>query len=567
MNIKKQGDISLNLSAYDQETIKTEIVFWDSDIDTAVLHFYIKHNNDVVPLASENIDRLISYDDIVDSLTVIDHENGVLEYTVPKEILDAYSNKTITAQLYICVDNTTVTTAEIQISIKNAVINQISSTTKIAYIRMFDDLYHEIKSDMEKLKEEMAVGTDYVAEMVATKEQAEKEIDDKVSKTKTDIDAKVNTATTNLNKTATDATKAITDTAKSATDSVDADLKEFKDTVANNGFLKPSDVANYQKYALTGADGVAKRISGADCNTLLDLGFYYLPSPINQPSGWGGLYLIVIPGSTASTTSYYKQIGFQYATGKIATRDRKSGPMSDNTLWTDWTIIETEAGSAQKVATLKDLLLKLAPTSESAGVKLSINTTDDVLTAFTNAPQGVYGVYVQGGAANGHPNGGACRGIVLKSSPTIGFIQLVNTRGELAVNYMNDTLGWSGWKTYGTTDTGWLTLTLKNGAIPFSDNSVPKYRLITSSGITRVLLKGAVKGITSSSMTIAQLPSSVSGLLDMVRTYSHNTNAESGKAQFNRLSIQNSGEIQIEYTTKSSITSTDWIPIDFEFTV
>lgn len=454
MPFNKEDNMVLKAEARYNPLFDSGIVFYNLDTNNR-LGFQMTRKNVIVPLSEINVQSYISLiaqdgSSIVDSLKFENELQGVLSYRIPAEFLKHTGN--VHAEVHITTNgkDDTVVMGEFDFEIKDASINKLPADMKIGYIRMFDDLKKTIEQKVADIQEAIANGQDYVTAIQNASADAKQTINSAVAGAKADIDAKVTTATTDLNKTATDATKAITDTAKSATDSVDADLKEFKDTVAKGGFLKPADVANYQKYALTGADGVAKRISGSDCNTLTELGFYYLPSPINQPSGWGGLYLLVIPGSVANTTAYYKQIGFQYATGKMATRDRKSGAIGDTSLWTDWVVLETEIGSAQKVATLKDLLLKLAPTSESAGVKLSIYSTDDVLTAFANAPQGVYSVYVQGGASNGHPNGGACRGIVMKSSPTIGFIQLVNTRGELAVNYMNDTLGWSGWKTYGS---------------------------------------------------------------------------------------------------------------------
>ncbi|EGT1905268.1 hypothetical protein I2K64_003040, partial [Listeria monocytogenes] len=355
--------------------------------------------------------------------------------------------------------------------------NQVDGEMKLSYIRCFDELRQTIENRVAAIEEAIKNGQDYVTAIQNASADAKQTINSAVAGAKADIDAKVTTATTNLNKTATDATKAITDTAKSATDSVDADLKEFKDTVANNGFLKPSDVANYQKYALTGADGVAKRISGSDCNTLTELGFYYLPSPINQPSGWGGLYLLVIPGSVGNTTAYYKQIGFQYATGKMATRDRKSGAIGDTSLWTDWVVLETEIGSAQKVAAA------LMSSKAYSDAKFS--------------------------------------------------------------------------------DTGWLPLALLNGAIAYDTSNTPMYRMVTVNGVSVVYLRGAVKGITvPESVVIATLPSAIYSKMASDHSYVQNTTVDSGKAQFNRLSVKAvTGEITVEQTTKTSVNTGNWVPI------
>lgn len=526
MSISKIAKMKFETSAYYVPLGNTDIVFWNTDTNgSAILKPRIYRNNEVLSLGKSNVQTMITLfaadgSNITDSLEIEDELEGILSYTIPDEFLK-HTGK-VHGQIYISVNGTeeTVTEADFTFEIKDALINKISSETKISYIRTFDDLRAEVQKRVKAIEEAIEHGQDYVTAIENARDEAIQSITTKVATAKTDIDSKIATATTDLNKTATDAKKAITDTATTATanvtntsDNAVAQViqtkKDFDDAVANGSFLKPSDVTNYQKFALTGADGVAKRISGADCNTLLDLGFYYLPSPVNQPSGWGGLYLVVIPGSTASTTSYYKQIGFQYATGKMATRDRKSGPTSDNTLWTDWTEIETTTGSAQKVADLKTLMLKLAATAESGGAKLNIYSTDDVLTAFANAPQGLYGVYVQGGATNSHPSGGACRGIVMKSAADIGFIELVTTKGVTATNYLNSTLGWSGWVISGTTDTGWINLPLKNGATALGDPYFPPtYRTLTVNGITTVTIRLYLSNLTDQGI-IASIPAAM----------------------------------------------------------
>ncbi|HAA4891955.1 TPA_asm: hypothetical protein GEV19_02830 [Listeria monocytogenes] len=455
MPIDKIGNMKLETSAYYVTLGDTNIKFWNMDIKTAILRFQVTRNKVVLPLGKNNVQAYITLfasdgSNITDDLVIEDELNGVISYTIPKEFL-AHTG-IVRGQVYISVNGTeeTVTEADFTLEIKDALINKIPSETKISYIRIFDDLKTVINQKVAEILAKIEAGQDIVTAIEAARDDAVQKINSAVSGAKTDIDTKVATATTNLNKTATDTTKAITDTAKSATDSIDADLKDFKNTVATNGFLKPSDVANYQKIALTGADGVAKRISNADCNTLTEPGFYYLPSPINQPNGWGGLYLLVIPGSVANTTAYYKHIGFQYATGKIATRDRKSGAIGDTSLWTDWTEMETTAGSTQKVATLKDLLLDLAPSLENGGVKMSVSATQDVLEQYGAMKSGTFGVYVAAGAANGHPSGRASRGIAMKSAANIGLLILVDTAGKIASNYLNQT-SWSGWQMAGQT--------------------------------------------------------------------------------------------------------------------
>lgn len=352
MPFNKEDNLILKAEARYNPLFNSGIAFYNLDTNNR-LGFQMKRKGVIVPLSEINVQSYISLiaqdgSNIVDNLKFENELQGVLSYRIPAEFLKHTGN--VHAEVHITTNgkDDTVVMGEFDFEIKDASINKLPADMKIGYIRMFDDLKKTIEQKVADIEAAIANGQDYVTAIQNASADAKQAIDSSVAGAKADIDAKVSTATTDLNKTATNATKAITDTAKSATDSVDADLKEFKDTVANNGFLKPSDVANYQKYALTGADGVAKRISGSDCNTLTELGFYYLPSPINQPSGWGSLYLLVIPGSVTNTTAYYKQIGFQYGTGKIAIRDRKSGAIGDTSLLTDWVELESTTGAQAK---------------------------------------------------------------------------------------------------------------------------------------------------------------------------------------------------------------------------
>lgn len=468
MPFNKEDNMVLKAEARYNPLFDSGIVFYNLDTNNR-LGFQMKRKNVIVPLSEINVQSYISLiaqdgSSIVDNLKFENELQGVLSYRIPAEFLKHTGN--VHAEVHITTNgkDDTVVMGEFDFEIKDASINKLPADMKIGYIRMFDDLKKAIEQKVADIQAAIANGQDYVTAIQNASADAKQTINSAVAGAKADIDAKVSTATTDLNKTATDATKAITDTAKSATDSVDADLKEFKETVANNGFLKPSDVANYQKYALTGGDGVAKRISNADCNTLTELGFYYLPSPINQPSGWGELYLLVIPGSVANTTAYYKQIGFQYATGKMATRDRKSGAIGDTSLWTDWVVLETEIGSAQKVADLKTTLLNLLPTAETTGAKLLINAADDFNVLVTNQAKtnNFFTFYLNAAATNG--TGRATRGIVVGTSSTNFVILAVDASGNF---YSQGVDGgkFSGWKPYGSSLL-WSgsTVAIKNGA-------------------------------------------------------------------------------------------------------
>lgn len=205
-----------------------------------------------------------------------------------------------------------------------------------------------------------------------------------------------------------------------------------------------------QNAKITQDNGVSKRLSGADLNTIFELGFYYCIGSTNKPTDWGNLYLFVIKGSEDSpTSSYYKQIAFEYKTGKMATRDRLQGNIGD-TNWTDWVVIETETGSAQKVTDLKNLLVKLLPTLENGSQKVAVREGQDVYEEFLNLPAGFYTLYAASTAKNNVPTGKSIRGTIMKTAPNYGYIIAVDYANNLFTNYYDANSGWTGWKTYGT---------------------------------------------------------------------------------------------------------------------
>lgn len=204
-----------------------------------------------------------------------------------------------------------------------------------------------------------------------------------------------------------------------------------------------------QNAKITQDNGVSKRVSGADLNTIFELGFYYCIGSTNKPTDWGNLYLFVIKGSEDSpTSSYYKQIAFEYKTGKMATRDRLQGNIGD-TNWTDWVVIETETGSAQKVADLKTLLIDLMPIAENGGSKKRFSGTTDLVTEIQALKKGIYTYYTPASTPNA-PTTGANRGLIVKTDDTIGYAWATDTQANFYSGYQNGANAWSGWKTYGT---------------------------------------------------------------------------------------------------------------------
>src|SRR5699024_1116525 len=195
--------------------------------------------------------------------------NGIVTITLDKELLQASTSTKVKGQVYIGVNNIdgkpeyneVAVFREFTFEVADALINKISSFTKVEYIRMFSQLKMKIEQQVKDIEEAIANGADYVAEMKAVLQQGIETLNAIVADGKTDIQAFINQAKTDLTKLKTDATEDITtisnnaktsvqDTATNAINSVnskadeatqhvDGKVTEFNQTVADNGFLSP----------------------------------------------------------------------------------------------------------------------------------------------------------------------------------------------------------------------------------------------------------------------------------------------------------------------------------------
>lgn len=454
MPFNKEDNMVLKAEARYNPLFDSGIVFYNLDTNNR-LGFQMTRKNVIVPLSEINVQSYISLiaqdgSSIVDNLKFENELQGVLSYRIPAEFLKHTGN--VHAEVHITTNgkDDTVVMGEFDFEIKDASINKLPADMKIGYIRMFDDLKKTIEQKVADIQQAIANGQDYVTAIQNASADAKQTINSSVAGAKAEIDTKITAATADLSKTATDAKKAITDTGSSTTKAVNDAMTVFHNDLANNGFLKPSDVAGYQKFKAILDNGNIEFLNDLDFN---DIGSkittsktYVVQAGKNPPKPYGSDTAVSNYGVIAVKTASINIVEALYRPYN-STKEFKA--MKWNGTWGSF--IDEDTPVLEKMETLKTLMLRLAPAAESGGVKLSISSSEDVLTAFANAPTGIYGVYVQGGATNSHPSGGACRGIAMKSAADIGFLKLVNTKGVTATNYLNSTLGWSGWEMPGGT--------------------------------------------------------------------------------------------------------------------
>lgn len=183
----KEGNVKLETSARFTPIGQTNIVFYNTDINTADLVFLITRNKIPLEVSDENVNCYLmlkaqdsSY--IVDTASVEDPMNGKVRYTIPKEFLSHSGN--VQAQVWIAVHGKEDIVTEVQFSfeIKDSLVNTVPAVDKVNYIKSFDDLRQRITDRVDEIEEAIKNGADYVAEMDETLQTGKKELNDTVSR-------------------------------------------------------------------------------------------------------------------------------------------------------------------------------------------------------------------------------------------------------------------------------------------------------------------------------------------------------------------------------------------------
>ena len=301
--INKNGFFDLKVEPHLKPISDLGIGFYNLDENTAKLRFQLSNSTGLL-LISENNLSVYGYfessngsvSDVIE-LEIVDELNGVAEITLDQDFLQASTSTKVKGQLYIGVRNVdgrpdyneVAVLGEFTFEVADALINKISSFTKIEYIRMFSQLKAQIEKEVQDIQNAIANGADYVAEMNTVKEQGITQINKTVTEGKTYIDNVIAQAQTNINDAATSAigdVKTTKDNALStmtntmsekvsevenvsnnAVKHVDDKLNEFNGLLETGGFLTPEELGTqlgeleWQKYKLLEDDGVLVDVS------------------------------------------------------------------------------------------------------------------------------------------------------------------------------------------------------------------------------------------------------------------------------------------------------------------
>lgn len=332
--IDKKALFKMKTEPYLKPISDLGVGFYNLDENTAILQFQLTNNSGPLMISDNNVKSYAYFEskngsasDVID-LEIIDNYNGIVQITLPKDFLQASTDTKVTGQVYIGVNNVSgkpeynevAVFREFNFEVKDALINKISSFTKIEYIRMFDQLKARIEQQVKDIEEAIANGADYVAEMQSVLQRGIETLNTIVSDGKTDIQSFITQAKSDLDSTKDDAISEITSVSNNAktsvtetadgvikninnisndaTEHIDGKVDEFNGMLETDGFVTPEELGNeldeleWQKYKLTNDDGSVPLIRlNNDLTLLHDMkaGFYYTTgTPINGVSSTAG---------------------------------------------------------------------------------------------------------------------------------------------------------------------------------------------------------------------------------------------------------------------------------------
>lgn len=570
----------MEITADYQKLSDLNVAFYNQDINTSILQFNVTRNDAPVPLGKTNVDGYIVllHEDgsrIQDNLVIENEEHGVIQYTIPRELLK-HTGKVL-GQVYIAVkgvDDTAVM-RKISFDIKQDLMTAFSSTKKLEYIKTFDDLQTQIKQRVEAIEEAIANGEDYVAQMIETLDTGKKEIaatvsnaNTEINKVATDANDSVKTtadtakkdiastatkATTDIDKTVSDGQKNITDTSNTAVATVNAKGDAVLKTIADNDIVQKKDALFY-----TDGKGFSRPVPAGvtDWYQISTAGNYSVTKtavPTNAPPI--GVYFNLIVNTRTATTRDLTAINI--FTGAIYTNT-----MTGVDSWSGWV----------KVATEKEAQMRKI-TADTGAPLYDLNSSKDLFAEIIAWGNGFFTFYLSAGATN-NPTG--TNSWLRGTASTYGKNSNILAYDKDGIMYVVVCANgiWGSWdktalsselQVIKGSNTGWLPLPLLNGV---TASAACYYRFYNTNGIYCLSFKGTLNSISTRDVIIAKLPADVLSKIDRPLTWIGNTSLSSNKAQVNRWSIEIDGSVKFNASSFGAAgESGAWNPLDVTLTI
>ena len=498
----KEGKIKLETSANYVPIGNTNITFYDSDIGTADLIFYITRNQQPLEVSDENVDCFLmlkakdgTY--IVDTAHVIDPLNGKVKYTIPKEFLTHTGS--VKGQVWITVHGKEdmITEVEFSFSIKDSMFTTIPAVDKVNYIRTFEDLREHIENRVQYIEESLANGDDYVTQMDDTFQSGMKALNDRSTQVINEIKTLADNHKQELN-----------DLKDNNITELDNKANQIKEDIEE---LNNYDTSNWQKYRLTNDDGTRHYKSKTDMQGVnvndFEAGYYELIATDDSesnglPKGFGSFIMqLDVTTSNNGRKQFLLNVSSQNRRFVKSIHDDKN-----EAKWQEITSTNTRQwlGTLGNESSGYNSVLELPPGFYEATIPSDAWTVD--------APQSMNGSdYI---AAIDVYEGNSKRKQIrlVQNQYNYEFLATVHTE-----NVDNPNGRFMGWKRVmnaeefeaKNNDTGWINWEVMNDAVPLGIDQKTsirnQYRVITTNGVKKCYLRVYVNNITTQ-MTIGSIP-------------------------------------------------------------
>ncbi|PKI10990.1 hypothetical protein CW747_02290 [Staphylococcus shinii] len=362
MGISKVQQVKLETTAEYKPISDLNVRFFNQDINTSVFDFIITRNSVPIPLGEDNIEGSIVLKSdkfkIQDEVQIKDGLNGIVTYTLPKEILERPGK--VTGQIYIGVKGKedTVVQRLFSFNIEDSLINSFDAETKLVYIRKFDQLEEQISQRVESIEQAIAHSEDYVTKVIEEKDIALSQIDERKLIVLEEITTLINAEKINL--------QTIGEDYKTQFEQVDEELNQkiadIKEEINPSTYVTQTQSNKWQKYNFTNSDGSVKNIPVGTNISQLTAGLYEGSGLLNTPFGDSGIYEIYV---TQSTNSRKVIVAISSYSGRTAIKTFHSGGaernwreltnVNDNTGWLDVMLkndVNTEGSVMYKIITM-----------------------------------------------------------------------------------------------------------------------------------------------------------------------------------------------------------------------
>lgn len=358
-----------------------QIVFYNLDVNTAVLTFQVKKDKYPLQISSLNSDidlYVESENGSHTSLTkveYIDSLNGIIRFVIDRDFLKASTDTWVNGQVRVKAVGRpdTVILNEFSFYVKDALINKIGADIKVRYIRQIDDLIEEA----EKRLVAASAGIENVENIQLSfnsfisgqKQDLEKIVTDTERRTNNLVDSAqkdINSAIQNMRDEADTIRKNLSDETSGAITKPDLDttLSNYVTTVdfnnalnnkADKGQIAPSNLPDNfnelinqavtnkikelnQNKALFNNNGEVYEINNPDLSTMdfVDKsGYFYAVGPLHTPDGndTEGMLQILAYGNYTKVIYSPNEINAIYLRSKL-------NQVGNN--WTDWLNIGSE---------------------------------------------------------------------------------------------------------------------------------------------------------------------------------------------------------------------------------